>query len=126
MLKPLILVVDDNPTLLRVFEIVLTNFGYRVCCVSGALEALETFESLEDCAAVLMDWRMPELDGLACMRRMRSIDAKRHKVTPIIAVSASALPDERSQCLRAGMDDFVAKPFKFDELRAVIANALRR
>ncbi|HEY9791202.1 MAG TPA: response regulator [Candidatus Obscuribacterales bacterium] len=121
MSKPLVLVVDDHPTHLKVCNLLLDKFGYLSCCLSDPTEALEVFQATDGFAAVLMDWRLPDMDGIECMRRMRRIDEQRSKRTPIIAVTASAMTSDQKLCLSAGMDDFLAKPFLSDDLKFMLA-----
>ena len=64
---------------------------------------------------------MPELDGLAATARIRELEAARGGHIPIIALTANAFEEDRKRCLQAGMDDFIAKPFKAEELLATLA-----
>jgi CheY-like chemotaxis protein len=120
MSKPLILVVDDNSTHLKVCALLLDMFGYSSCCLENPVEALEAFASTDAFAAVLMDWRMPEMDGIRCMKRMRSIDERRSRRTPIVAVTAAAHPTEQKKLLDSGMDDYLSKPFTAEQFQGLL------
>src|SRR5579885_1164667 len=120
MSKPLVLVVDDNAVHLKVCELLLDKFGYLSCCIDSGHEALDIFSATDGFGAVLMDWRMPEIDGIECMQRMREVDDKRGKHTPIIAVTASVMSGDREFCLASGMDDYLSKPFVALELQQVL------
>ena len=97
--KPLVLVIDDQPTHLKVAELLLDKFGYVSCCMENPSEALEVFSATDGFGAVLMDYRLPGIDGIECMKRMRLIDERRSKRTPIIAVTASAMESDRRKFL---------------------------
>jgi two-component system, sensor histidine kinase SagS len=73
---------------------------------------------------VLMDCNMPVMDGYETTRRIRQKDAL--SGLPIIALTANALSDERERCRAAGMDDYLAKPFRKDELAALLDQWLKR
>jgi CheY-like chemotaxis protein len=74
---------------------------------------------------VLMDVQMPEMDGLEATRRLRRREGERGLAhCPIIAMTANAMQDDRDQCIASGMDDFIAKPFRADELIATVAHYL--
>jgi PAS domain S-box-containing protein len=113
-----ILVVDDAPINQFLAMRILAKLGYRVDVVASGREAVEALERLPY-AAVLMDCRMPEMDGFAATREIRRREGSAHH-TPIIAMTASIRPDERQHCLTAGMDDFIAKPFHAQELATVL------
>jgi CheY-like chemotaxis protein/HPt (histidine-containing phosphotransfer) domain-containing protein len=89
----------------------------------NGLEALEALER-QTYDVVLMDVQMPELDGLAASRRIAErwpAESRPH----IIAMTANALPEDREACLSAGMDDYVAKPIRSDELAEALKRAKR-
>jgi CheY-like chemotaxis protein len=69
-----------------------------------------------------MDWHMPEMDGVTATREWREHErGQAHRPhVPIVALTASVLPGDRDTCLKAGMDDFLGKPFTYDELFAVV------
>lgn len=121
MQQQLVLVVDDNQTHLRVCELLLDRFGYGSCCVATCRDALDAFTTTDSFGAVLMDWKLPDLNGIHCMQKMRDIDSRRSKRTPIIAVTASAMAGDRESCLSSGMDDYLAKPFSTQDFQTVLS-----
>jgi PAS domain S-box-containing protein len=113
-----VLVAEDNPTNQEVAVGMLGMLGYEADVAKDGLEVLMTLQR-GSYAAVLMDVQMPEMDGYEATReiRRREGDALR---TPIIAMTANALRGDREKALEAGMDDYVSKPVKSEELRAVL------
>lgn len=118
--KALILVVEDHPIQSKVCKLILTQFGYQPHCVTTASAAIDIFRQIDAFAAVLMDWRLPDLDGLTCANRLREIDKQRGTHTPIIAVTGYVLTGDREKCLAAGMDDYIGKPFSTEHLQQVL------
>jgi PAS domain S-box-containing protein len=116
-----ILVAEDNAVNQRLALLMLEKLGYRGDVVSNGAEALEALER-RWYDVVLMDVQMPELDGLEATRRIheRWSSERPH----IIAVTAGAMNEERERCLAAGMDDYLSKPIRIEELSAALA-ALR-
>lgn len=113
-----VLVVDDNPVNLRVASGLLHRMGLSVDVANGGLEALGLLER-SHYDLVLMDLQMPDLDGAAATRRLRQTEGTaRH--TPVVALTASALPSELAQCLEAGMDATLTKPLQVQRLNEVI------
>jgi CheY-like chemotaxis protein/HPt (histidine-containing phosphotransfer) domain-containing protein len=100
------------------------TLGWRTELAGGGAEAVEC-ATRTAYAAILMDCQMPGMDGFEATARIR-----RHggpsRATPIIALTASALPSDRERCLAAGMDDFLGKPITLAELAAVLGRWLRR
>jgi two-component system, sensor histidine kinase and response regulator len=117
-----LLVVEDNPINQEVARYQVEKIGYRADVAKDGVEALEMLDRNEY-ALVLMDCHMPGMDGFKTTARIRGRSDGKQR-TPIIAVTASATDDEKEKCLRAGMDDFLAKPFHQQELAAKIANWL--
>jgi len=113
-----ILVVDDNPVNRMVAVRQLEALGYRAESVESGVAALDSLGE-ERYDAVLMDCQMPGLDGYETTRRLRRLENGDRR-TPVIAVTAHAMKGERERCLDAGMDDYVAKPFRLRELAGLL------
>ncbi len=109
------LIVDDNPTNLklmaRLFE--MWGCGYELA-MSGKEAIVKTRGQQFD--LILMDLRMPGMDGCETTRRIRTDALNQNRKTPVVALSAAILPDDRRQALKAGMDDFMPKPFSPPQL----------
>ncbi len=108
-----ILVVDDKEESRRFVAELLSLVGFVTLEAANGEEALALLEAQEP-DLVLMDMRMPVMDGYKATRRLKATDAGRN--TPVIAVSASALTEERDQILATGADEFICKPFRESEL----------
>lgn len=112
-----ILLVEDNPVNQLVAKGMLAKLGCRVEVATQGAEALEWLER-EDFDLVLMDCNMPVMDGYEASRRIRQ--SGRWPELPIVALTANAMPEERERCRAAGMSDYLAKPFRREELLALI------
>ncbi|MCX7619938.1 MAG: PAS domain S-box protein [Acidimicrobiales bacterium] len=121
--QPRILVVDDNPVNQLLVSRQLERLGYLPVVAESGEYALDNLTSAsERFGAVLMDWLMPGLDGLETTRRIRRWEEEHNAPrTPIIAMTASAMPGDRTRCLEAGMDDFLVKPVSLAALGKVLA-----
>ena len=105
-----VLLVEDNPINQLLAEAILTNLGHKVETARDGREALEVF-STRTWDLVLMDIHMPVMSGLDATRYIRQLEGSgRH--TPIVATTAGAMEADRAACLAAGMDDYIAKPYK--------------
>jgi two-component system sensor histidine kinase/response regulator len=115
-----ILLAEDNPTNQMVALKTLEKMGYRADAVGNGAEALKALES-RPYNLVLMDVQMPEMDGIEATRRIRDRQsAVRDHEVPIVALTAEAMAGDRETCLAAGMDDYLSKPIRPDELSAVL------
>lgn len=117
-----ILLAEDNPTNQLVAQRMLESMGYHADVVSNGVGAVEALEH-HSYDLVLMDLQMPEMDGFEATKR---ILAMTNRKPLIVALTANALEGDREACLAAGMDDYVSKPIRVDELRRVLAEATKR
>ncbi len=113
-----VLVVDDNAINLRVACGLLEKAGYQTLSATNGLEALEKVQT-QRFALVLMDCHMPVMDGFEATERIRGLDGD-VGMTPIIALTASAMPEELEACRRAGMNDCLTKPVSMKMLQRVL------
>jgi CheY-like chemotaxis protein len=113
---PRILMAEDNPINQRVGTLILQRAGFVIDVVSDGHEAVQA-HAANPYDLILMDCQMPAMDGFEASRRIRSLQSKQ---PVIIAVTANALIGERERCLRAGMDDYLSKPFQAEQLVAVV------
>lgn len=116
-----VLLVEDNPVNQMVAKGMLAKLGCEVLVASHGGEALEQLEQ-EPIDLVLMDCNMPVMDGYEATRRIRLNG--RWPELPVIALTANALSDERERCRAAGMNDYLAKPFRREELATLLENWL--
>jgi signal transduction histidine kinase/DNA-binding response OmpR family regulator len=116
-----ILLVEDHPINREVALSMLALFGEESEVACNGLEALDRLDA-GDFGLVLMDCQMPEMDGYEATRRIREREVRERggKHIPIVALTANALKEDRSICLKAGMDDYLAKPFTKDQLQAIL------
>jgi len=114
-----VLVVEDNHVNQLVATGILENLGCAVDVAQDGVEAVALLGRPHEYAAVLMDCRMPRLDGFDATRAVRAQEAEGRRV-PIIAMTASVLEGERERCLAAGMDDFLTKPVDPGDLERVV------
>ncbi len=112
-----ILLVEDNPVNQTVIEAMLRSLGYRVTLVADGIQAVRSAER-QRYDAILMDCRLPVLDGYSATREIRAQENGRP--VPILALTANALQGDRENCLQAGMNDYLAKPFKRAELQRIL------
>ena len=112
-----VLLVEDNPVNQSVIEAMLRSLGMAVCTAEDGLEAVDLV-GRQRFAAVLMDCRLPHLDGYEATRRIRQLP--NGAGLPIIALTANALQGDRERCMAAGMDDYLSKPLRRTELQRVL------
>ena len=122
-MKGRVLVVDDDPALSEMLGIVLQSDGFEPFFVADGARAVEAFRHTRP-DLVLLDVMLPGMDGLEVTRRIRARRAEPELAgaeggrLPIIAVTAHGAKEDREDCLAAGMDDWLTKPFGVDQLVA--------
>jgi CheY-like chemotaxis protein len=122
-----ILVAEDNTVNQKVALRQLQKLGFAADAVANGLEVLDAVKRIQY-DVILMDCQMPELDGYEATRSLRNEERRSSGEKPrhyIVAMTANALAGDREECLRAGMDDYISKPVRLNELEAAIARGLQ-
>jgi CheY-like chemotaxis protein len=120
---PRILMAEDNTINQRVGQLMLKKAGFDIDLVADGSEAVEAHRN-KPYDLILMDCQMPIMDGFEASSLIRKMEGSAQPV--IVAVTANALVGERERCLRAGMDDYLSKPFLAEQLVAVVEKWTRK
>ncbi len=120
-----ILLVEDNPVNLKIGLKLLEKMGLRADAAGNGKEALDALRDLPY-DLVLMDCQMPEMDGYEATRHIRASKSLPNPDLPIVAMTANAIVGDREKCLEAGMNDYVSKPVRPEELAGVLLKWLQR
>ncbi len=115
-----ILVADDKPTNLLLATNILRRDGYSTISVTDGEEVIKALAS-QSIDIIMLDIQMPNMDGYEATRLIREQEQQTGNHIPIIAMTANAMKGDRMKCLDAGMDDYIAKPIRREELRLVIS-----
>jgi CheY-like chemotaxis protein/HPt (histidine-containing phosphotransfer) domain-containing protein len=113
--KPLILIVEDHLVNQKLFAMIMDKLGFPSVLAGDGLDALEK-AAAHEAALIFMDIQMPRMNGYEAAETLRKRGFRR----PIIAVTASALADERERCLSVGFDDILIKPFKRPDIEGML------
>ncbi len=121
-----VLIAEDNDVNREILATMLRNAGCRVLQACNGLEALQLSQT-EPYDVLLMDVQMPEMDGISATRAIRAHERENGLVRkPILALTANAQADDKKNCLEAGMDDYLTKPFMRQQILALIVKWLHR
>ena len=119
--EPLILVVEDNVTNQKITCKLLSKLGYQSIVAENGQEAVEMLaKQRQDIALILMDCRMPIMDGLQATKEIRASGDN----IAIVALTANNTDEDRDACIGVGMDEFLAKPINKNKLQAVLQHFL--
>ncbi|MEM7515230.1 MAG: response regulator, partial [Bacteroidota bacterium] len=113
-----IMVAEDNPVNQKLIKRVLEKLGYEIEMAANGKLALEMYMDIQP-DLIFMDIQMPEMDGVTACKEIRKLN-QLYKTPHIIAMTANAMKGDRENFLAAGMDDYIAKPFKIQEVKEVL------
>jgi CheY-like chemotaxis protein len=122
-----VLVVEDNQVNREIVVFMLKRFGCQCGSAENGQQALHAL-SARHYDLILLDCQMPLMDGFETTRAIRRLEhaARKERRIPIVALTANDMDGDRERCLAVGMDDFLAKPYRKDQLRGVLARWLPR
>jgi CheY-like chemotaxis protein len=115
-----ILVAEDDPVNMLLISEVLRKMGFKVIGVKDGQEVLDVL-SHQYPILILMDINMPEMDGYTATRHIRQMPPPQCNI-PVIALTADAMKEDKERCLAAGMNAFISKPFRLEEMEALLKN----
>jgi CheY-like chemotaxis protein/HPt (histidine-containing phosphotransfer) domain-containing protein len=115
-----VLLAEDNPVNQTLAVRILEKLGHKAQVVNNGREALGRSQA-EEFDLILMDVQMPEMDGLEATTAIRAAEASTGKHVPIVAMTAHAMKGDREKCLSAGMDGYLSKPIRIDELKQAMS-----
>lgn len=118
-----LLLAEDNPVNQTVALRQLKKLGYEADLARDGAEAIRLFQE-NHYPVILMDCQMPEIDGFEATRQIRQL-ANGHRSVRIVAMTANAMRGDRERCLKEGMDDYITKPVRVEELKAAIERAFK-
>jgi len=119
-----ILVAEDNLVNQKVVLQLLKRLGYRADVANNGLEVLEALKR-QPYDVILMDVQMPEMDGIDATRHIRQDENPQERLS-IIAVTANTMQGQKEICLEAGMDDYLTKPLRSEQLAEALAKCCRQ
>jgi len=116
-----VLLAEDNPVNQKISRAMLEKAGHRVTTAVNGVEALSKYQQSEF-DLILMDVQMPDMDGIEATRRIRLVETQTHRHVVIIALTAHAIKGDQERFIEAGMDAYLGKPVRSQELHATIAS----
>jgi CheY-like chemotaxis protein len=111
--------VEDNAVNQKVVQLLLKKWNYQVIAAANGIEALAQLKE-RPVDVVLMDLQMPQMDGFQTTAAIRREEVGTGRHRPIIGLTAHAMRGDRERCLQAGMDDYLAKPIRAEELKRLL------
>ncbi len=119
---PVVLLAEDNTANAMVATAQLQKLGCQIELASNGREAVKIFtRNPSRYQLVLMDCQMPEMDGYAAVQVIREFESTRGSHVPVIAMTAHVSPEDKRECLDAGMDDYIGKPVKLNDLKRILS-----
>ena len=109
-----VLIVDDNISNVFALSAILETYNVKYSIADNGAQALSILENQDDVDLILMDIMMPELNGYQAMEKIRELS--KYRDTPILALTAKAMPEDRNKCIKAGANDYMTKPIDAQKL----------
>lgn len=111
-----LLIAEDNPTVQAILKNSVTQWGFQVVCTKNGVDALNILTKQDGPQLALIDWMMPEMDGLTLCKKIRQLQG--HKPFYLVILTSNSQQNDIIQGLNAGADDYITKPFNKNELQS--------
>ena len=127
-MRPRILAIDDDDLNLRIVEEVIEDAGYQPLLADNGPEGLKILSETDGIKVILLDWMMPEMDGIEVLKRIRG--SNKFKETPVIMLTALDTRDQVAEAVKSGANDYIVKPFEdtllIDKIRRALLGTQKR
>jgi len=120
-----VLVAEDNEMNMLIMREMLSQAGLKIIEACNGKETLDKYHE-NSVDLILLDIHMPEMDGFEVTNSIREFEKNISKYTPIVAITADALKTDKEKCIRAGMDDYISKPYTNDTVMEVVIRMLAK
>ena len=121
--KGKVLIVEDNKTNQLLLRLLLEEYDLEVVIANDGIEGIQAYKN-EQFSLIMMDENMPNMNGMESSKQIKILEKQKSYITPIVAVTANALKEDKKRFLDAGMDDYLAKPIDDEELLRVLSRFL--
>ncbi len=121
-----VIIADDSLTIRRVLGSMLKNLGieFDLLTADGGDVVMELLDQHDDVRLILLDWNMPVMNGLDCLRAIRA--REQTKTTPVVMITSETMHDRVRQALQAGASNYLVKPFNEEKFHAIIGPLLKQ
>ena len=121
-----VIIADDSLTIRRVLGSMLKNLGieFDLLTADGGDVVMELLDQHDDVRLILLDWNMPVMNGLDCLRAIRA--REQTKTTPVVMITSETMHDRVLQALQAGASNYLVKPFNEEKFHAIIGPLLKQ
>lgn len=120
-MQPRILIIDDEEDICKLFQRILREEGYEIFTATNGKSGVALFKAVERIKMVFLDIKMPKMDGIATLKRIKKIN----KDIPVVMITGFGDLKTAKEAMKLGAIDYISKPFKIDSVRSIINDILK-